>query len=155
MVRYLVLNSVYCIAAYVASYFIIRRMPGALRAVMAAWVVVAAEYVPFAYGLAQQLGGAVARRSPIAAWATLTPLLILTLVAAALALSSYGRHDLAALGLVIIAADVLLFHVFGVELAMLRWPVWTWGIPVLSVATLIVLGHTALRSGWGRRRTRG
>jgi hypothetical protein len=35
--------------------------------------------------------------------------------------------------------------VFGLHLATLSWPVWTWGMLLLSVATLCGVGIHALR----------
>ena len=119
-----------------------KPMATVLRLIAAAWILVALGYLPFAYGAIGQAraNGAWARLS----WPAASPWVILLLVPAAALLIWKGRDELGSLLLVLVAANWVFLEIFGLHLATLRWPPWTWGVPLLSLLTMGVLGSYAL-----------
>ena len=148
MTLWLLTNAGLYVGVLGVSYLAVRRTPAMLRLVMVGWLVVALEYVPFACQIVYGIASGKSNLRLLWSWPVVCPFLAILGAPASLVLMRRGREDLAALALVVIACNWLLFEVLGVSLAMLTWPASTWGVPLLSIGTLLILGGVALSKAW-------
>lgn len=115
------------------------------RLIAAAWIVAAVRCLPVACGTVRHMWAGDARPlRGVLSWPAASVWIILLLVPAAALLIWRGRDHLGSLLFVLVAANWVFLEVFGMQLATLKWPLWTWGLPLLSLLTIGVLGPYAL-----------
>ena len=135
------------VALYVpilALTFVSRRPVAAVpRWIGPAWIVAALRCLPLAQGAFRGLWTGGTQGVPL--WSAATIWAILLLVPTAVLLIWLDQEHVALLLFVLLAANSILLEVLGLHLATLSWPLWTWGMPLLSLATVCVVGVQALR----------
>ena len=115
--------------------------------VISAWLVTTIRYTPWMHGMAVEVWSGACGRRCLLSWTVLTVIGTVGVSLAAAAFAWCSRNDTACLLVLLVAADWVLWAVFGVQLQGFRLDasLVVWAVPLLGLATLTALGPYALR----------